>query len=167
MNKNVLWATIFSLLAGLLQSSLLARLAIYQAVPDIALGIVVYTAYTNGIMSGQLTGFFSGLALDFLSAAPMGLNAFIRTMVGAAAGLLNGTFFMDSFLLPMALCAGATLGKALFLLLLNLIFSERVRCYSIYEPLLWVELAMNTLLAPLLFGLLRLFNPLLINRRDT
>ena len=166
MSKNVIWATVFALIAGILQSTLLGRLAVFHAVPDFALGILVFSSYINGVMTGQLTGFFSGFILDFLSAAPLGLNALIRTMIGAITGLFNGTFFMDSFLLPMALCAGATMGKAGMLYLLNLIFRETVHCYSLYEPTLWVELTLNTLLAPLLFGFLRFFSPLLIKRRD-
>jgi rod shape-determining protein MreD len=126
MAKNVLWATIFALIAGILQSTLLSHLAVYHAVPDLALGILVFSAYVNGSMTGQLTGFASGLLLDFLSAAPLGLNAFVRTLIGAAAGLMNGTFFLDAVFLPMALCAGATLIKAAVVFVLLLLCSGAV-----------------------------------------
>ena len=165
MTKNVVSATVFAILAGLLQSTLLSRLAVYHAVPDLALGILVYSAYVNGTMTGQLTGFFSGLFLDFLSAAPLGLYTFVRTLVGAAVGLMNGSFFLDSFLLPMALCAGATLIKAALLFVLHLLFSGAIPAYTLLEPLLWVELTLNTLSAPFLFGLLKLFNSLISGKR--
>jgi rod shape-determining protein MreD len=166
MAKNVIWGTVFALLAAILQSTLLSRLAIYHAVPDLALGILVFMAYVNGTMTGQLTGFCSGLLLDFLSASPLGLNAFIRTIVGAASGLMNGTFYLDSFFLPMALCACATLGKALLFFVLHLLFAGAVPAYALMSPMLWVELLMNTLSAPLLFGLLKLFKQLLIGKRE-
>jgi rod shape-determining protein MreD len=166
MTKHVVWATVFALLAGILQSTLLSHLAIYHAVPDLALGILVYSAYVNGTMTGQLTGFFSGLFLDFLSAAPLGLNTLVRTLVGAAAGLMNGAFFLDSLLLPMALCAGATLIKAALLFVLHLLFSGAIPTYALFEPTLWVELVLNTLSAPFLFGLLKLFNRLLAGKRQ-
>jgi rod shape-determining protein MreD len=165
MIKNVVWATVFALLAGILQSTLLSHLAIYRAVPDLALGILVFSAYVNGTMTGQLTGFFSGLLLDFLSAAPLGLNAFVRTLVGAATGVLKGTFFLDAVFLPMALCAGATLIKAILLFVLHLLFAKAVPAYAFFEPALWVELLLNTLTAPFLFGLLKLFKSLLMGRR--
>jgi rod shape-determining protein MreD len=165
MTKPVIWGTVFALIAGILQSTLLSRLALYHAVPDLALGILVFCAYVNGTMTGQLTGFFSGLLLDFLSAAPLGLNAFIRTLIGAAGGRMNGTFFLDGFFLPMILCAAATAAKAALYFILNLLFAGAVPAYSLAAPVFWVELLLNTITAPFLFGLLKLFKSLLIGRR--
>ncbi|MDR1899498.1 MAG: rod shape-determining protein MreD [Treponema sp.] len=166
MVRNVVWAVVFALVAALLQSTLLDRLAIYRVVPDLALGIIVYSAYVNGTMTGQLSGFFSGILLDFLSAAPLGLNAFIRTLVGALAGLMKGTFFLDVFFLPMILCASATLVKALVIFLLHLLLAGAIPAYSLNSPLLWVELMLNTLSAPFLFALLKVFGPLLAGKED-
>ncbi|MDR3114866.1 MAG: rod shape-determining protein MreD [Treponema sp.] len=164
MVKHVAWAAVFALAAAMLQSTLLARLAVYRAVPDLVLDIIVYMAYMHGTMTGQLTGFFSGLILDFLSAAPLGLNALIRTMIGATAGFMKGAFFLDSLFLPMALCAGATLYKALLLAGLHLLFTQEVPTYSLKEPTLWVELVGNSIFAPLLFAFLKMFKNLLLDR---
>jgi rod shape-determining protein MreD len=166
MAKNVIWTTIFSIIAGILQSTLLSHLAINHAVPDLALGILVFTAYQNGTMMGQLSGFSSGIFLDFLSAAPLGLNAFVRTMIGALAGRMNGTFFLDGFFLPMVLCAGATVIKAALYFVLHVLFSGAVPAYTLFEPALWVELMLNTVTAPVLFGFLKLFHSLLAGRRE-
>jgi rod shape-determining protein MreD len=166
VTKNVVWAVVFALVAAILQSTLLSHLALYHAVPDLVLGIVVFSAYVNGTMTGQLTGFFSGLLLDFLSAAPLGLNALIRTLVGALAGLMRGTFFLDAVFLPMILCAAATLFKAGTLLLLHLLLAGAVPAYTLSAPAFWVELLFNSLSAPFLFGLLKLFQPLLVGRNS-
>jgi rod shape-determining protein MreD len=165
MGKNVTWATAFALLAAILQSTLFSRLAIYHAVPDLALGILVFSAYNNGAMTGQLTGFFSGLLLDFLSAAPLGLNTFVRTIIGASAGLAKGTFFLDTLFLPVVLCGGATLVKALLFWILHILFVSAVPAYAALSPTLWVELLFNALLAPFLFALLKLFKSLLVEGR--
>jgi rod shape-determining protein MreD len=166
MGKNVIWATVFALIAGILQSTLLSRLSLYHTVPDLALGILVFSAYNNGSMTGQLTGFASGILLDFLSAAPLGLNTFIRTLIGALTGFLKGTFFLDAFFLPMALCGGATIFKALMLWILNILFAPVVPAYTAAAPMFWIEFIFNTFSAPFLFALLRLFKNLLIERRD-
>jgi rod shape-determining protein MreD len=166
MGRNVIWASVFSLIAAILQSTLLSHLEIYHAVPDLALGILVFSAYNNGMMAGQLTGFFSGFLLDFISAAPLGFNAFIRTLVGSLSGLIKGTFFLDVFFLPMGLCAGATLFKALLIFILHILFAQALPVYSIWEPTLWVELLLNSLSAPVLFGFLKFFRPLLVGRRE-
>jgi rod shape-determining protein MreD len=162
MVKKIIWALVFTLGAALLQSAVLSRFVVYiHAVPDFALGILVYTAYVNGTMTGQLTGFFSGVLLDFLSSSPLGLNAFIRTLIGALTGIIKDTFYLDFFFFPMVLCAGATVFKALLFFLLHLLFPQIVPYYSFGAISLWIELGLNTLTAPLLFGLLKLFGPLL------
>jgi rod shape-determining protein MreD len=166
MAKNVVWAVIFSLVAILLQSTVFQHIALYYTVPDFTLGIIVYSAYVNGAMTGQLTGFFSGLVLDFISQAPLGLNTFIRTIMGALTGFMKGTFFLDTVFLPMILCAAATLFKAGILFLLHLLLAGAVPAYPLFAPALWIELLFNTISAPLLFGLLKLFRPLLVGRGE-
>jgi rod shape-determining protein MreD len=162
LTKNIIWASIFILVAGILQSTLLRPLSIYfYAIPDLTLGILVYTAYINGSMTGQLTGFFSGILLDFLSAAPLGLNIFIRTIIGAANGLIIGRFFLDIIFLPMILCAAATLSKAILLFALHFLFAGAVPTYSLTSPVLVVELIFNTVSAPFLFAFLKMFDALL------
>jgi rod shape-determining protein MreD len=166
MVKRIFWAVVFIIIAALLESTILRRLAIFHAVPDLALGILVYSAYVNGTMTGQLLGFFSGFFLDFLSAAPLGLNALIRTLVGALAGMIKGAFFLGRIFLPMVLCAGATLIKAFSLFLLHKLLAGPVPSYPLFSPLLWVELGLNTFSAPLLFGFLKLFESSLVGRRE-
>jgi len=161
MIKKIIWGTVFILAAALLQSTVFLRLVVYiRSVPDLALCILVYTAYVNGIMTGQLTGFFSGLLIDFFSAAPIGLNALVRTIVAALTGLIKDTFILDYFFLPVVLCAGATILKALLFWLLSLIFPEAIPSYEFYNLTFWIELGMNSLIAPILFAFLRLFRPL-------
>ncbi|MDR3138644.1 MAG: rod shape-determining protein MreD [Treponema sp.] len=169
MAKNIFWAIIFAFIAAIAQSTLLAFVTvhIHFPVPDLVLGIVVFTAYINGVMTGQVTGFFSGLLLDFLSAAPLGLNAFIYTLIGALTGFMKGTFFLDVLFLPMILCGCATIFKALLLFFLHFLFPETIPVYSVFHLIFWLELLLNTLLAPLLFGFLKLFKSLLIERRQT
>ncbi len=165
MARTILWATAIAALAALLQSTLLARLAIFHTVPDLALGVLVYVAYVNGTMTGQITGFTSGVALDFLSAAPLGFNALLRTIIGALAGLLKGTFFLDVAVLPMVLCAVATLVKALVAFVVNFLFAGAVPAYQIGSPTLWIELAYNAAAAPFLFAFLNLFKAVLKPRQ--
>ena len=162
---GIIWTLILSIIAGILQSTLIGRIAIFNVVPDLALCIVVFSAYVNGTMPGQVSGFLSGLFLDFLSAAPLGLNCLVRTLIGALAGVFKGAFFLDMIFLPVLLCAIATLIKALILLLLNLIFGNSIPAYSFVTSTLWIELGMNALCAPLLFLLLRKIKYLVPKRR--
>jgi rod shape-determining protein MreD len=162
MIKNVLWTSLFTLAATILQSTLFTHFTIYQAGPDIALVILIFSAYYNGSMTGQLAGFLSGILLDFLSAAPLGLNTLIRTIIGAVSGLVKGFLILDAVFLPMLLCAVGTLFKALLLSLLHILFAEDVHVYPLMEPTLLVELGFNTFLAPFLFALLNRFKSLIV-----
>jgi rod shape-determining protein MreD len=153
-------------MAALLQSTLFFRLSIRYAVPDIALLILVFVSYVNGRHVGQITGFFGGILLDFISFSPLGLNIFVRTVIGYLVGLLSGVFFLDAVLLPMVLCAAATFLKAGILVILNLLFSGVIPVYNFSTLTFWIELALNTVLAPFLFALFNLFANLLI-MRDT
>ncbi|MCL2765476.1 MAG: rod shape-determining protein MreD [Treponema sp.] len=164
MARSIIWTVIFSIIAAILQSTIIGSFALFQVVPDLALCIVVFSAYVNGSMTGQVSGFFSGLLLDFLSAAPLGLNSFIRTVIGALAGLFKGSFFLDVIFMPAVLCAVATIIKALLLLVLHLIIGPAIPVYSFITSTFWIELGYNALSAPLLFLLLRKFKPILIGR---
>jgi len=155
MIRNIVWTVILAIIAGILQSTLLGNIAILNVVPDLALCIVVYSAYVNGTMTGQVSGFFSGLLLDFLSAAPLGLNCLIRTLIGALAGVFKGAFFLDIFFMPVILCSLATIAKAVILFIVNLFMGSAVPVYSLTSSLFWVELGLNTLSAPILFFALR------------
>lgn len=155
MIRTIIWTVLFSAVAGILQSTVLSKIAVYGAVPDLALCIVIFSAYVNGTMTGQVSGFFSGLLLDFMSSAPLGLNCLIRTLTGAVTGLFKGAFFLDVFFLPVILCALGTVFKAALLFILHLILGAAAPSYTLFQPLFWVELGLNSLIAPLLFLLLK------------
>ena len=163
MIRKLFWSLVFMLIAGLLQSAVLGRFAVFGAVPDLTLGILVYVAYANGTMAGQVTGFLSGIMLDFLSAAPLGCNMLIRTIIGAVTGLMKGRFFLDIVFLPASLCAGATLLKAVCRNLLHILFSA-VPAYDFSGPVFWVEFGFSVILAPFLFALLKLCKNMLTDQ---
>jgi rod shape-determining protein MreD len=160
MIRSIIWTVILCAIAGILQSTLIPKIAFFNVIPDLALCILVFSAYINGTMPGQLSGFFSGLLLDFLSAAPLGLNCLVRTLIGALTGIFKGALFLDIFIMPVILCALATLIKALIIYILHFIFGSAVSAYSFSSSILWIELGLNCLSAPLLFLLLKKIKPI-------
>jgi len=166
MIKSIVLTVILCTAAGILQSTVIARFAFFNVIPDLALCILVFSAYVNGTMTGQVSGFFSGLMLDFLSASPLGLNCLIRTLIGALAGFFKGAFFLDIFIMPVILCALATILKAIIIYILHLFFGSSVPTYIFTSSLFWIELGMNCLSAPLLFFVLKHIGPLTTGRRQ-
>jgi len=165
MVRSIIWTVVLSVIAGILQSTLIAKFAIFNVIPDLALCVVVYSAYINGTMAGQISGFFSGILLDFLSAAPLGLNCLVRTVIGALTGLFKGAFFLDIFFMPLILCFLATLLKAVIFILLNLLMGSSVPAYSFASSTFWLEIGVNSLCAPVLFFLLKRIKYLSAERR--
>jgi len=165
MIKSIVWTVVLCIIAALLQSTLLSQITFFNVVPDIALCVLVFSAYVNGTMHGQVSGFFSGLFIDFLSAAPLGLNCLIRTVTGALAGIFKGAFFLDFFFLPIILCSLATILKALIVLIIHLFMGSAVPAYSFTSSKLWIEIGLNALCAPFLFFLLKKFRPMLLDGR--
>ncbi|MDR2964468.1 MAG: rod shape-determining protein MreD [Treponema sp.] len=165
MIRNIVWTVILCTVATILESTLFVKIAIFKGVvPDIALCILVYSAYVNGTMTGQVSGFFSGLCRDFLSGAPLGLNCLVRTLIGAFAGIFKGAFFLDFFIIPVILCTLATIIKAVIYFILHLIIVT-VPIYSLTSPVFWIEVGLNALSSPLLFLILKQFKYISPGRR--
>ena len=166
MVRSIIWTVFFCIIAAILQSAVLYRIAFLGITPDLALCVLVFSAYVNGTMVGQVSGFFSGLFYDFLSASPLGMNCLIRTITGALAGIFKGQFFLDVIFMPVVLCVIATLLKAAVVLILHLIMGSAVPQISFTTPVFWIELGLNAVSAPLLFFLLKKFKPILLAGRN-
>ena len=165
MVRSIIWTVVFSIIAAILQSTVFSYIAVFKVIPDIALCILVFSAYINGTMTGQVSGFFSGLFIDFLSASPLGLNSLIRTLTGAIAGLFKGAFHLDFIFMPVLLCSLATIFKAIVIFIVHLIMGPVVPAYSFTSSLFWIELGLNAVSAPLLFLILKHFKPIIAERR--
>ena len=154
MIKTTISTVILCTIATILESTIINKIAFLGVKPDLALCILVYSAYVNGTMIGQVSGFFSGLCADFLSGSPLGLNCLVRTLTGALAGIFRGAFFLDFIFLPVILCILATIIKALIYLVLHLIIPV-IPTYSLTSSVFWIEAGLNALSAPLLFLILK------------
>jgi rod shape-determining protein MreD len=163
MIRSIIWTIVFSIVAAILQSTVIAKIAFLNVIPDIALCVLVFSAYVNGTMAGQLSGFFSGLFIDFLSMAPLGMSSLIRTLIGALVGLFKDSLFLGYVIMPVILCTVATILKILMMFALHLVIKE-IPVTSLSDLRLWIELGLNALCAPLLFLLLRNFKPMLVGR---
>ncbi|HOJ98218.1 MAG TPA: rod shape-determining protein MreD [Termitinemataceae bacterium] len=166
MIKPIIWSTVFTFIAAILQSTILSKFTFISVIPDLTLIILVYIAFSNGTMVGQISGFTSGLILDFFTAAPLGYNMLVRTIVGFLVGLLNGSVYLDIFIFPILLTGITTVIKAVIVFILHILFSGMLPFYQITEPIFWIELLMNMGLAPFVFSFLKLFKKILLVPRN-
>jgi len=86
--RQVLIIGAFLLVAVLLQTTLLNRLQIPGASPDLVLVTVIALAFPYGPLPGAVTGFAAGMLIDLAPPGngPVGISALILTAVGLAAG---------------------------------------------------------------------------------
>jgi rod shape-determining protein MreD len=74
-------------LAVVLQTTVLARLPLPGAAPDLVLAVVVTVGLLEGARTGMLTGFAAGLLTDLAGDAELGRLALVHVVVGYLAGL--------------------------------------------------------------------------------
>jgi rod shape-determining protein MreD len=124
---------------------------IFGAKPDLVFIIVVYTGYSFGPITGQVTGFAGGLFHDAVSNSPYGFLAFPKLTVGFIAGLLGRAVLKNNIPTIIILMLVATLVKGVITLLLSYIFAQGM--ISAIIDVIIPESLYNAILAPPLFFL--------------
>jgi rod shape-determining protein MreD len=162
MIRTIVISSILLMVCNFIQSTWFGAIALWGVIPDLALVVLVWLSYKNGLVEGPMSGFISGFAEDCLSASPLGFHALVKTAVAALAGLLHGSFFIDRVFLPFVLGFLATLAKAIIASGLNLLFGAVIQPYNFLDKVIWIESAYNGLIAPLVFLLLGLARKLLV-----
>lgn len=155
-----LWGYMILLILLVVQSTVLPRIALESAKPDLVLLTVMYLANKNGKMAGQTYGFISGLIEDFLSVSPLGFNAFLNTLVGFLYGLTSETFSIDQVIIPMLMGGVATILKGLGISFLSGLFNLENLHFNLFSIPFLIEIGYNMVVAPFLFALLRLIKGL-------
>ncbi len=164
--KPVIVSTLLLGLAVIIQSTLLKWAAFRGVKPDIALIILIFISIRKGSMTGQTSGFISGLIQDILSLSPLGFHAFYRTVLGFLYGLTVGSIFVDPVLMPVILVVVGTLIKGIISSLLVTIFAIPAAGFIVFGGRLWIEIGYNAVLAPFLFAILNLFKSLKPRERE-
>ena len=100
MIRKALVIFVILLVVVLFETALLSNIVFLPVVPDLLLLVVLYISVFNGSLVGETTGFVSGLLLDFITAAPLGLNCLLRTLMGFLAGFFHNLLNVSGILIP-------------------------------------------------------------------
>ena len=160
MFKSFLCSFLILLCSVIVETSILSNISFLPAVPDLALICVLYFSFLNGKNYGQVSGFLSGLLLDFLSGSPLGFNCLYRTVIGYLSGVFRRTINSSGFIVPSVIGLLATILKV-FLIWLIALFFKSIKIYNIFTFSFLFELVMNVLLTPLMFKFLNSFRRIL------
>lgn len=111
---RVLLGVLAVLTAVLLQGTVLARLPLPGAAPDLVLVLVVAFALVGSSRSGMLTGFGAGLLSDLTADAQLGRLALAYAVVGYLAGLVADDAERSAVLPFAAVATGSLVALALY-----------------------------------------------------
>lgn len=158
--RLILLYIVFILSFLFFECSILSNLVFLPVIPDFLLLFTVYISVQKGSLHGESVGFFSGLLLDFVSAAPLGLNAFLRTIIGFLSGLLHLTVGTSGILTPIILGVTATFSKVFLVYVISFFFPAVELTYDFFSKIFLFECVFNGLLAPVLFYIFSKFQVL-------
>jgi rod shape-determining protein MreD len=149
----------------LLETVFVRELGFIGFEPGIYLVFFIFIAHAQGSMRAVIIGFSIGLAVDFLSAAPLGLHSFSLSLLGFLSGTLRGKIFLDPIFMPMVLMFFSGLVNLFTVTLLIAIFSLSVSSHPFSASFPWI-LLFHALISPICFGLLRLSGTVPLNIRS-
>lgn len=153
------------ILLSILQTNLLSLIAIAGVRPDLVLIFTVYLANRNGGMVGQGAGFIGGLTHDIFSIAPLGFYTLTKTVVGLIYGFTRDNVYLDAFLAPFLLVLTATVLKGVMFLLIGALFGVSDPSGPVLSTRFLIEIGYNSLLGPVVFGILGRFRGLELDWR--
>ena len=150
------YATIALLgLVAIVQSTVLTRADSSGLYVQLMLLVVISWSLLRGSREGMLWGFIGGLALDLLSAVPLGLNAGLLTLAGYAAGWGEAKVFRANLLLPVFIVAAITLAYAISQALLLQVLGHPVPWVPWFVRVVLPTLLLNLLVSPVVYRPLR------------
>ncbi|MFE4535962.1 rod shape-determining protein MreD [Streptomyces scopuliridis] len=149
-NRILLSATLV-VVALVIQVSVLARLQLPGAVPDLMLLVVLALAFVYGHVGGALIGFCAGLLADLAPPADhaAGRYALVLCVIGYLAGLARPEKGrMRSAFVPMAVVVGAALGSTLLYAAVGALVGDTSARHVGLAGLLFTAAVYDLLLAP-------------------
>ena len=139
----------------ILQSTLLYFTVSKIVIPDFALIVVAFCGARRGVQSGQILGFFNGLAEDFMTASFPGFNALIKTIIGFLSGTIKNKLLFDPVIFPVLFIFFATLLKGVLAVVIAYLFFPEGYFPSVFSSSFLMEIVLNSLLAPLIYQILK------------
>lgn len=152
------------ILTAVLQTTVLVPLQIQNVRPDFVLLFLIFFAHQVGSFPGMLIGFIAGIILDSLGISPLGFHSFLYTLIGYLFGATRGKVFVDGIAMPLLLAFVSSLIVFILSFLLIVVFLPG-RLGDLFSIEFLLQVGSHVILAPFIFGILRLFR--LSRERET
>ncbi|MDQ1300131.1 MAG: rod shape-determining protein MreD [Chloroflexota bacterium] len=142
-------------LAVLVQATLLTRIRLGGASPNLLLVMVVCLSLIRGQSDGVVWGFAGGLGLDLVAGLPLGTSALALLITCPLTGLGKNSVFPGSLTLPALLVLAATPVFGWVVLLTKAALGLPVDWLASTLHIIGPEMALNGALAPVVYPVLR------------
>ena len=155
------------LTALLLQDTVLTKLPLPGAAPDLLLVLVVACALIEGPLSGMTTGFVAGVLADSLADHQLGRLALVYAVVGYATGFIEDDTERSTLVPFLAVGAGALGGVLVFAAEGILLGDPRVTLHAVARSLVSsvpYAVVLTPFVVPVLGALIRRMEPEPIRR---
>ncbi|MDT7549546.1 MAG: hypothetical protein QOE84_1940 [Actinomycetota bacterium] len=133
--RRFLLGTATVLTALLLQETVVSRVPLPGAAPDLLLVLVVSYALIEGPLSGMVTGFIAGVLADSLADHQLGRLALVYALVGYATGFIEDDTERSTLVPFLAMGAGALGGVVVFAAEGMLLGDPRVTLHAVLRSL--------------------------------
>lgn len=158
MLKSILASSLILFSTVIVESSILSNIPFLIVVPDIVLICTLYFSLLNGKLYGEISGFISGLFLDFFTGVPFGFNCLYRTLMGYLFGLFSKNIILSGIFIPMLSVGIGTALKRIFIFLISMLFpNTNLYVYGFISYEFLFEFVSNIILAPIIFKFLSFF----------
>jgi rod shape-determining protein MreD len=149
---KILLKSAIIVVALLIQLTLINSITILGLKPDLIMIVVVVFSLMKGEKEGTISGFASGLLQDIFSIGLLGINAFAKTVIGFACGILKEKIFYEHilFLIPIITFIASLIQSILIFLLLRAFGIEYSLAWSLKQVAL-PEALYSSLLSPFIF----------------
>lgn len=143
------WVTAMTLLAVLIEVSVMPYVNVADGIPDIVAPTIVVIGLLRGSLVGAVAGFSAGLLLELTAPiGTLGALALIYLAVGAWCGGYCEREESSSLLAPLALSVAAALGVQLGYLGFQLMLGHHIPASEFVGRVLFPTLALTALLSP-------------------
>src|SRR5437588_6942578 len=122
MNQARAKVPLMLLLFLVVELTVLDRLHVFGAGPDVMLLLAVVAGIVGGPRVGALFGFAAGILLDLFLETPMGLSALVFCLVGYAVGNIQGGVLRAAWWIPVVTTLVASvLGELVYALVATVV----------------------------------------------
>ena len=140
----------------LLQTTVLDNFKLFDVKPDLILILVVFAALTRGKMTGSGVGFSGGILEDFFSTSLIGVNAFVKTLLGFVLGFFMKRFYIRRIKFQILVIFFVTIIHEISIYFVYLFFRQTDSVIgSVYPVKMFLLCIYNSVLAVILFPLFR------------